>query len=143
MHFHHSDADPLAACAALRTSRARLCARVAALQAQPDDVFVQDFPAVVAAVEADFRREEALLERLGDAALHPRRADFAVLLCALHRTLPRIEGGDVDLGRQVADALGAVLSLPWDAGTDAAKAAATRPAPPPGPRPARVPAHLH
>jgi ABC-type amino acid transport substrate-binding protein len=143
MHFHHSDADPLAACAALRTSRARLCARVAALQAQPDDVFVQDFPAVVAAVEADFRREEALLERLGDAALHPRRADFAVLLCALHRTLPRIEGGDVDLGRQVADALGAVLSLPWDAGTDAATAAATRPAPPPGPRPARVPAHLH
>jgi ABC-type amino acid transport substrate-binding protein len=143
MHFHHSDADPLAACAALRTSRARLCARVAALQAQPDDVFVQDFPAVVAAIEADFRREEALLERLGDAALHPRRADFAVLLCALHRTLPRIEGGDVDLGRQVADALGAVLSLPWDAGTDAATAAATRPAPPPGPRPVRVPAHLH
>ena len=141
MHFHHPDADPLAACAALRTSRARLCARVAALQAQPDEVFVQDFPAVVAAVEADFRREEALLERLGDAALHPRRADYAVLLCALHRTLPQIEGGDVGLGRQVADALGAVLSLPWDAGTEVA--AATRAAPPPGTRPQRVPAHLH
>ncbi|WP_440962630.1 hypothetical protein ACL58G_17655 [Massilia sp. GER05] len=141
MHFHHPDADPLAACAALRTSRARLCARVAALQAQPDDVFVQDFPAVVAAVEADFRREEALLERLGDAALHPRRADYAVVLCALHRTLPQIEGGDVDLGRQVADALEAVLSLPWDAGTEVA--AATRQAPPPGTRPQPVPAHLH
>ncbi|WP_413674880.1 hypothetical protein ACEN9H_11755 [Massilia cellulosiltytica] len=141
MHFHHPDADPLAACAALRTSRARLCARVAALQAQPDDAFVQDFPAVVAAVEADFRREEALLERLGDAALHPRRADYAVVLCALHRTLPQIEGGDVGLGRQVADALEAVLSLPWDAGTEVA--AATRQAPPPGTRPQRVPAHLH
>ena len=141
MHFHHPDADPLAACAALRTSRARLCARLAALQAQPDEVFVQDFPAVVAAVEADFRREEALLERLGDAALHPRRADYAVLLCALHRTLPQIEGGDVGLGRQVADALGAVLSLPWDAGTEVA--AATRAAPPPETRPQRVPAHLH
>ncbi|MFS2025134.1 hypothetical protein [Massilia sp. CT11-137] len=141
MHFHHPDADPLAACAALRTSRARLCARVAALQAQPDDVFVQDFPAVVAAVEADFRREEALLERLGDAALHPRRADYAVVLCALHRTLPQIEGGDVGLGRQVADALEAVLSLPWDAGTEVA--AATRQAPPPGTRPQPVPAHLH
>ncbi|MFS2082031.1 hypothetical protein ACCD04_12595 [Telluria sp. Tellsp131] len=141
MHFHHPDADPLAACAALRTSRARLCARVAALQAQPDDVFVQDFSAVVAAVEADFRREEALLERLGDAALHPRRADYAVVLCALHRTLPQIEGGDVGLGRQVADALEAVLSLPWDAGTEVA--AARRHAPPPGTRPQPVPAQLH
>ena len=141
MHFHHPDADPLAACAALRTNRARLCARVAALQAQPDDVFVQDFPALVAAVEADFRREEALLERLGDAALHPRRADYAVLLCALHRTLPQIEGGDVGLGRQVADALEAVLSLPWDAGTEVA--AATRQARPPGSRPQRLAAHLH
>nr|WP_052170115.1 hypothetical protein [Massilia sp. JS1662] len=141
MHFHHPDADPLAACAALRTSRARLCARVAALQAQPDEVFVQDFPAVVAAVEADFRREEALLERLGDAALHPRRADYAILLCALHRTLPQIECGDVGLGRQVADALEAVLSLPWDAGTEVA--AAARSAPPPGAQAQRVPAHLH
>lgn len=140
MHFHHPDADPLAACAALRTNRARLRARVAALQAQSDEVFVRDFPAVVAAVEADFRREEALLERLGDAALHPRPADYAVLLCALHRTLPQIESGDVSLGRQVADALDAVLSLPWDAGT---QVAAARRAPLPDPRPQRVPAHLH
>jgi len=136
MHFHHPDADPLAARAALRTSRDRLRARVAALLAQPDDIFVQDFPAVVAAVETDFRREEALLERLGDAALHPRRADYAMLLCALHRTLPQIEDGDVGLGRQVADALGAVLSLPWDAGTEVATTA--RPA-----LPQRAPAHLH
>lgn len=125
MYFPPSDADPLAACAALNVSRARLCARVAALQAQPDERFVQDFPNVVAAVEADFRREEALLERLGDAALHPRRADYAVLLCALHRTLPQIERGDVLLGRQVADALGAVLSLRWNDGR------------------ATAPAHLH
>jgi hypothetical protein len=140
MHFHQPDADPHAACAAVRHSRARLCARIAALQAQSDDIFVQDFPAVVAAVEADFRREEALLEHLGDACLHPRRADYAVVLCALHRTLAQIEGGDVVLGRQVADALGAVLSLPWDAGTDAPRA------PPAGtrrPRPARAARTIH
>jgi hypothetical protein len=127
MHFHQFDADPLTACAAVRHSRERLCARIAALQAQPDSVFVHDFPAVVAAVEADFRREEALLEHLGDACLHPRRADYAVVLCALHRTLPQIEGGDAVLGRQVADALGAVLSAPWDAaaGLDAAPARTT------------------
>lgn len=140
MHFHQPEADPLTACAAMRHNRERLCARIEALQAQPDDVFVQDFPAVVAAVEADFRREEALLEHLGDACLHPRRADYAVVLCALHRTLPQIEGGDVALGRQVADALGAVLSLPWDAGTDAPRA------PPAGPRrmrPVRAAEPLH
>lgn len=99
---------------ALRRCRRDLCARVAALRAQPDDVFVHDFPAVVTAVEAGFRHEEALLELLGDAGLHPRRADQAVILCALHRTLPQVEGGDVALGRQVADALDAVLALPWD-----------------------------
>jgi hypothetical protein len=63
-----------------------------------------------------------------------------VLLCALHRTLPQIEGGDVSLGRQVADALDAVLSLPWDAGTQVSTA---RRAPLPDTRPQRVLAHLH
>jgi hypothetical protein len=106
---------------ALRRCRRDLCARVAALRTQPDDVFMHDFPAVVTAVEAGFRHEETLLELLGDAGLHPRRADNAVILCALHRTLPQVEGGDVALGRQVADALDAVLALPWD--TDAAHAA--------------------
>lgn len=127
MHFHHQDADPVKARAAVRHSRERLCARITALQTQPDAVFVQDFPAIVATVEADFRREEALLERLGDACLHPRRADYAVVLCALHRTLGQVEGGDVVLGRQVADALGAVLSLPWDAGTGLDRVAPRRP----------------
>lgn len=144
MHFHHSDADPLTACAAVRHNRERLCARIAALQTQPDAVFVEDFPAVVAAVEADFRREEALLERLGDACLHPRRADYAVVLCALHRTLPQIEGGDIVLGRQVADALGAVLSVPWDAGTDLDAAAPQTPqAGAPRTRAMRAPESLH
>jgi len=99
---------------ALRRCRSDLCARVAALRAQPDDAFMHDFPAVVTAVEAGFRHEETLLELLGDAGLHPRRADRAVILCALHRTLAHVEDGDITLGRQVADALDAVLTLPWD-----------------------------
>lgn len=99
---------------ALRRCRRDLCARVAALRAQPDDVFMHDFPAVVTAVEAGFRHEETLLELLGDAGLHPRLADRAMILCALHRTLPQVEGGDIALGRQVADALDAVLTLPCD-----------------------------
>jgi hypothetical protein len=114
MHFASPAIAPLVA---LRRCRRDLCARVAALRAQPDDVFVHDFPAVVTAVEAGFRHVETLLELLGDAGLHPRRADHAVILCALHRTLTQVEGGDIALGRQVADALDAVLTLPWDTAT--------------------------
>lgn len=112
MRFPSPGIAPAAACAALLRSRNDLRARVATLRAQPDDIFVHDFPAVVTAVEAGFRHEEALLELLGDAGLHPRRADHAVILCALHRTLPQVEGGDVALGRQVAEALDAVLTVP-------------------------------
>lgn len=112
MKFHPIDMVPAAACAALRHGRKTLRARVAAAQAEPDDGFAQHFAGLVAAVEAGFRHEEALLEMLGDACLHPRRADHAVILCALHRIAPRVEGGDVKLGRQVANALDAVLSLP-------------------------------
>jgi hypothetical protein len=124
---------------ALRRCRRDLCTRVAALRAQPDDVFMHDFPAVVTAVEAGFRHEETLLELLGDAGLHPRRADHAVILCALHRTLPQVEAGDIALGRQVADALDAVLALPCDTAATHAHAHATEDraaghAPPPAPR---------
>jgi hypothetical protein len=112
MRFHRIDLVPAAACAALRRARKTLRARIAALRAVPDAEFARQFPAIVAAVEAGFRHEEALLERLGDACLHPRRADHAVILCALHRTCSRLENGEVKLGRQVADALDAVLSLP-------------------------------
>jgi hypothetical protein len=101
-----------AAAAALQRCHRDLRARVARLRTQPDDLFAQEFPAVVTAVEAGFRHEETLLELLGDTCLHPRRADHAVILCALHRTLSQVEGGDVALGRQVAEALDAVLALP-------------------------------
>lgn len=112
MKFHPVDMIPAAACAALRHGRKTLRSRLATLQAEPDDGFARHFAALVAAAEALFRHEEALLEMLGDACLHPRRADHAVILCALHRTVARVEGGDVKLGRQVANALDAVLSLP-------------------------------
>jgi len=112
MRFSHIDMVPSAACAALRHRRKSLRTRTAALAAAPDAEFARQFPALVAAVEAGFRHEEALLELLGDACLHPRRADHAVILCALHRTMARVEEGDVTLGRQVTNALDAVLSQP-------------------------------
>ena len=110
MDFHHLAMPSTAACAALRQRRSRLRARVDALRAEPDREFVHAFTVLVAEVEAAFRHEESMLELLGDACLHPRRADHAVILCALHRTVPRVESGDLRLGRQVADALDDVLA---------------------------------
>ncbi|MGZ5182150.1 MAG: hypothetical protein ACXWC2_16825 [Ramlibacter sp.] len=110
MKFPHIALPPPATSAALRRHRSTLRARVKALRSEPDRKFVNDFPELVAAVEASFRHEESMLELLGDACLHPRRADHAVILCALHRTAPRVESGDVGLGRQVADALEHVLT---------------------------------
>ena len=113
-----------AAAAALRRCRRDLRSRVARLRTQPDYLFAQEFPAGVAALEAGCRHEETLLELLGDAWLHPRRADHAIILCALHRTLSQVEGGDIALGRQVADALDAVLALPCEPATAHASAPA-------------------
>jgi hypothetical protein len=104
--------SPPAACLALHRGRKKLRARVAALRPLPDAEFRDQFTGMVAAVEAGFRHEEALLELLGDACLHPRLADHAVMLSALHRVAPKVESGDVDLGRQVAEALGHALELP-------------------------------
>jgi hypothetical protein len=94
-------------------------------------------PALVAAVEAGFRHEEALLELLGDACLHPRLADHALVLCALHRTMVRVENGDVALGRQVANALDEILSLPSEPAVPAPTYARTSYRPLPGAHHAR------
>ncbi len=113
MSFHQLALNPPTACAALQRSRRRLRARIIALLSGPDANIALRFPATVAAVEACFRQEEALRELLGDACLHPRRADHAIVLSALHRTALRVESGDVRQGRQVLDALSHVLALAW------------------------------
>lgn len=112
MKYRPIDVPPAGACAALQHRRRLLLERVAALRTCPDSEFAREFPAVVNAVEAAFRHEEALLELLDEACLHPRRADHASILCALHRTVTRVEGGDLQRGREVAAALEAILGAP-------------------------------
>lgn len=112
MKYRHIDVPPAGACAALQHRRRLLLDRIAALRTCPDSEFVREFPALVNAVEAAFRHEEALLELLDEACLHPRRADHASILCALHRTVTRVEGGDLQRGREVAAALEAILDAP-------------------------------
>ena len=102
---------PHAMCAAIRHARKSLCHRLEQTAAESDEHFAQDFPAMVAAVEAGFRHEELLMETLGYERLREHREENAVILCALHRVMPQVEHGDLALGRQVLEALRDVLAL--------------------------------
>jgi hemerythrin len=106
-----SPSRPRALCTALRHGRKMLCRQIAGLAAGPDDALAHGFAALVAAVEAAFRHEELIMETLGYVRLHEHREENAVILSALHRVLPDVEGGDHALGRQVLGALEDVLAL--------------------------------
>jgi len=124
---HHLPTSPHALCAAIRHARKALCRRVDALVVEADPDFAHGFPAVVALVEAAFRREELALETLGDDKLREHREENAVILAALHRVLAKVETGDCTLGRQVLKALRDLLEL-HRLNTDLALAAGPRPA---------------
>lgn len=100
-----------ATCAALRHVPMNLGRRIRHAQAVDDHAFASGFPAMVAAVEAGFRREEELLERLGYRYLRDRRAESAVILWALHRAAVMVEQGNVEVGRQVVAALDGILMM--------------------------------
>lgn len=100
-----------ATCAALRRVPMNLALRIRHAQADADPAFVTCFPGMVAAVEAGFRREEDLLERLRYRYLRDRRAEDAVILWALHRAAVMVEQGNVDVGRQVVAALDGILMM--------------------------------
>ena len=100
--------------AAVRHARRRLCARLASAldpAGMPDAHFVREFPTLVALVEAGFRHEETMMELLDYQRLHDHLADNAVVLAALHRALPLVEDGDIELGRRLVAALLDLLSL--------------------------------
>jgi hemerythrin len=122
-----SPSRPRAICAALRHGRKMLCRRIAEIASGPDDMVGRGFAALVAAVEAAFRREELIMETLGYVRLHEHREENAVVLSALHHVLPDVERGDHMLGREVLAALAGVLDLHRLSG-DLALAVAAHPA---------------
>lgn len=95
--------------AAMRRDLRALFLRVAAAARLPDERLAGDFPALVAEVEAGFRREEQAMEALALPCLHELRKDNARVLCALHRAAPAVERGDLALGRDLLAALGDLL----------------------------------
>ena len=121
-------------CAAARHARRILCERIAEAAVAPDDSLATAFPALVAAVEAGFRREELLMEMLGIDGLHQQRQDNALILSALHHAMPAVERGDLVLGRQVVAALRDLLDL-HRLSADLMLAVADTPQPPPARKP--------
>jgi hemerythrin len=85
--------------------------RLRDIQRSTDPEFAVSFAGTIAAVEAGFRHEEAILESRNAPHLHERRAENAMILCALHRIAVRVEQGESELGRQLAAALEDVLAL--------------------------------
>lgn len=111
MKPRHSAADPQALCTVLRHARHALCQRVARAAATPDRLFADDFPALLLAVEAGFRREELTMEALGIPGLRERRRHNALILDALHDVSPAVERGSPEVGREVVSALRDLLHL--------------------------------
>lgn len=103
--------DPQALCTVLRHARHALCQRVAQAMDAPDRLFSNDFPGLVAAVERGFRREELAMEALRIPGLRERRHNNALILSALHKVSPAVEGGNLGLGREVVGALRDLLDL--------------------------------
>jgi hemerythrin len=99
-----------ASLAALRHVNKALRTRLRNIQRSTDCEFAASFAGTVAAVEAGFRHEEAILESRNAPQLHERRAENAMILCSLHRISVRVEQGQTELGRQLAAALEDMLA---------------------------------
>lgn len=96
---------------ALAHARKGLLTQVSATAGEPDDRFPAAFARMVAAIEAAFRHEETLMETIGFPGVREQRRDNALLLNALHHAAPRVEAGEIGIGREVVAALPGLLSL--------------------------------
>lgn len=96
---------------AMARARKRLLAQVCSVGDEPDAQFAHAFVHLVTEIEAGLRQEEALMEAAGVPGLREQRRDNALLLNALHHALPRVEAGDLAIGRAAVGALRDLLSL--------------------------------
>ncbi len=92
-------------------ARNSLLVQVRAAGRAPDAAFPAAFGRLVAAIEAAFRKEEIQMEAIGFPGVREQRRDNALLLNALHHAAPRVDAGDLDVGREVVAALPCLLSL--------------------------------
>lgn len=84
---------------------------LARLAALPKEGFAKSFEDTVAAVERDFRGEEALMERLDDENLAAHREQHARVLSGLHHAAAALAEGDSEVAHQAIFLLGEWLPL--------------------------------
>jgi hypothetical protein len=96
---------------AMAHARNTLLVQVRAAARVPEAGFASAFVHLVAAIEAAFRKEEILMEAIGFPGVREQRRDNALLLNALHHAAPRIEAGELEIGREVLAVLPELLSL--------------------------------
>jgi hemerythrin len=79
--------------------------RLDELASLPDAQFYAAMSALTAAIEADFRAEEELMEQIAFPDLHQHREQHARVLSALHHADPQVAQGDIAAGRHCIELL--------------------------------------
>ena len=110
----------------MNQARCNMSEQMARLSHTPDDQFSDGFTKLVACLEASLRDEEAVMEALNYPALRSHREQHARALSALHHTQPRVEDGEIALGREALELLPKWL-LMHRSTMDLALSAAARP----------------
>lgn len=88
-----------------------LFAELTRLASLPQEEFATGFEDTIAAVERDFRAEEALMERLDDDNLAAHREQHARVLSGLHHAAAALAEGDSKVAHQAVFLLGEWLPL--------------------------------
>jgi hemerythrin len=97
--------------AVLDEGRRAVARRMAVLACAPDEEVAEAYNQLVATLEQAFDVEEMVLEVVNLRALRAHREQHARALCALHQACPRIESGDVALGREALELLARFLAM--------------------------------
>jgi|SRR5471032_1506715 len=84
---------------AIDETHAALFLTIAHLEQLDDQQFPTAFRDLIAAVERDFRDEEALMEEIGFPSLASHREQHARVLCGLHHAWAAVDEGDLAQGR--------------------------------------------
>jgi hemerythrin len=90
----------------MSAERARLSKQIEQVGRASDECFAAGYIELVSCIEHQMRNEEAMMESINCRALRSHQELHARVLAALHQTEPRIEEGDVTLGREALALLG-------------------------------------
>jgi hemerythrin len=80
--------------------RARLSQQIEQLSRASDEYFAASYVELVACLERQMRKEEAVMESINSRALRSHQEQNARVLAALHQVEPRVEQGNLTLGRE-------------------------------------------